>query len=519
MRNVLLTGLGLSLFLAVFYAGPAPRSRAAEAASAPRVLLSAQAAVGQVQGDPRGRVDPAKFGFGLEYLVPGMAKQYADIAGVGVNWIKVSLVSWGRFEPNPPIAGKHTYHWADADRAVAEYQAAGFTNMIVILKSISPWGTAPTKSAVTREFDPGRATPPRPENWDDYAAWVQNLVERYDGDGIDDMPNLKAPLLHYEIESEAQHPGYWQGTLADYGRLLKTAYQAAKRANPDCKIILSGIALSDTFDDLPSPAVIEQRTARLTPFARRALEFVLGSLRFQDSYDMVEFHYNYDPQGIYGITSFLRAEMRKAGTVKPIWAGDAASAPMFDSNFVPMYPRDQVADIAAALGDVRHPRHAQIERDYQAAQARNVVKKVVLSLDVGLAGIMIGNLQDWPGFNIQNKSWIWQGLSNPDGTHRPAYSAYKLLREKLGKIQKFSRIDFGRGVYAYEVDRESGKLYILWAAKGDVEVRLPVAFDRAQITVAVTSDPASGAQVFQAKPTQGELLLRLTTIPIYVERR
>jgi hypothetical protein len=93
------------------------------------------------------------------------------------------------------------------------------------------------------------------------------------------------------------------------------------------------------------------------------------------------------------------------------------------------------------------------------------------------------------------------------------------LREKLEKIQKFSRIDFGRGVYAYEVDRESGKLYILWAAKGDVEVRLPVAFDRAQITVAVTSDPASGAQVFQAKPTQGELLLRLTTIPIYVERR
>lgn len=35
-----------------------------------------------------------------------------------------------------------------------------------------------------------------------YTAWVTAAVERYDGDGVDDMPGLLAPIRHWEVDNE-----------------------------------------------------------------------------------------------------------------------------------------------------------------------------------------------------------------------------------------------------------------------------------------------------------------------------
>jgi hypothetical protein len=405
------------------------------------------------------------------------------------------------------------------DKLVGEYQGAGFVNLMIVVKSFSPWGTTPLTTASNQEFAKTRGAPPREEYWGAYADFVQNLVERYDGDGTDDMPNLRAPVRYYEIESEAQHPGYWQGTLADYARVLKTAYQAAKRANPATQIVLSGISMSDVFDDQPSEAVVAQRMAGLPPLYRRALEFIRGSLRLQDAYDQVEFHYNFAPVSIYGTVNWLRSEMRQAGQVKPIWAGDAIAGPALGSNFVPPMPRAEADRIVAALSNPQDPQHAAVKRDYEAAQARNLVKKVVLALEARLAGIMMGNLEDWPDYKILNNTWVWQGLINPDGSRRPAFYAYKIARQKLDQQQQVTRLDLGPDVFAFEVSRSDGTLYVLWAGRGPKEVRLPVAFERAQITSSVTQDPRGTPQVFQAEAQQGALRLPLTTTPIFVEAR
>jgi len=35
-----------------------------------------------------------------------------------------------------------------------------------------------------------------------YEKWLTAVVERYDGDGKDDMKGLQFPVLHYEIGNE-----------------------------------------------------------------------------------------------------------------------------------------------------------------------------------------------------------------------------------------------------------------------------------------------------------------------------
>lgn len=41
-----------------------------------------------------------------------------------------------------------------------------------------------------------------PTDMDAYTAWVSALVERYDGDGVDDMPGLAGPVRYWEIDNE-----------------------------------------------------------------------------------------------------------------------------------------------------------------------------------------------------------------------------------------------------------------------------------------------------------------------------
>lgn len=86
-----------------------------------------------------------------------------------------------------------------------------------------------------------------------WAYFVWKTVERYDGDGVDDAPldpktGVKPVVKHWEMWNEPDFPchgdfgGFWNGTPADYYRLLKVGYLAAKHADPESVVILGGLA-------------------------------------------------------------------------------------------------------------------------------------------------------------------------------------------------------------------------------------------------------------------------------------
>lgn len=85
-----------------------------------------------------------------------------------------------------------------------------------------------------------------PSDWDSYLTWVKALVERYDGDGVNDLPGLTIPIKYYEILNEpdlnAQHLDFYQGSPADYAELLIKTSKAIKQADPDAKVLIAGAA-------------------------------------------------------------------------------------------------------------------------------------------------------------------------------------------------------------------------------------------------------------------------------------
>lgn len=90
-----------------------------------------------------------------------------------------------------------------------------------------------------------------PYDWEAYQTWVSAIVERYDGDGVGDMPSLTQPVKDWEVfnEPDLQPPPEEEDGLqffkqgpAEYGELLKKTYQAVKQSDADAQVIIAGAA-------------------------------------------------------------------------------------------------------------------------------------------------------------------------------------------------------------------------------------------------------------------------------------
>jgi parallel beta-helix repeat protein len=83
-----------------------------------------------------------------------------------------------------------------------------------------------------------------------YYDYVYHVVERYDGDGIDDMPGLKRPVIYFELGNEVDYKREGFGVNHDYmtpedyvRKRLIPGYKAAKAANPNCIVMGAGLGM------------------------------------------------------------------------------------------------------------------------------------------------------------------------------------------------------------------------------------------------------------------------------------
>ncbi len=335
---------------------------------------------------------PAPFTIALEYAMLGLGEAYAP---TGVSFAKPMPVYsvWGNLEPEP---GK--WVWGPLDALVSEYQSAGFEGLQVLLTAESPW-------AASRQPKPGDlgTTFPQEQYLGDYAAYVTAVVERYDGDGQADMPGLRGGVHQWGVERE--FTGYWPGTAEEYVRLLRIAYPAIHAADPQAQVLLVALLLTDGFDGSPARAESERRLAKEASF-RKSLDETLTILAECDAYDVVDFHALGHYTEIAPTAAWIRDQLAANGCAeRPIWIGDAfpMSAMVAFGGFVPPMPvapvtlatRDQVVALLKAVADPADPAHAASKAWLEAEVAKGLVKKIVASAGAGVAGINVGNLEDW----------------------------------------------------------------------------------------------------------------------------
>lgn len=465
------------------------------------------------------------------------------LAETGAEWAVVDDVRWGYIEPQAPQNGSHSYEWdneqAALDTRVQSYQQAGF-RLLLVLRAWNPWARAAAPQG--GQAAAAASVLPQSQYMADYATWVQAVVERYDGDGVDDAPHLLAPVHHYQIEFEATNGVWWQGLssesmVADYLQLLRTAAAAARAADPQVKIILAGLPALDLLDGAPDAAALQDVISNMDPAVCGALQGFTQVLAARDAYDMISVHSVADDSGLQTLSRWLRALV--PAPMPPVWITGATSAPALTGDPAilrvnPQYPTTGEA-LWASLQDWTAGDHAQVESWYRAEQARLAVQKWVQAAAAGFDMLALGLEQDRPEYEnaaLSQRDLAFQGLLDPaDGfstpATRPVVAALALVQSQLGGYTSVRAVaGLGEGVQAFVFTVADQPVYVLWADDGiaqgpgetppTVQVHLPVHATQFTTFTVPTRRDQSGPDITALTATDGYLNLDVSETPVLV---
>ena len=271
---------------------------------------------------------------GVEYAMPGMGKAFGEM---GVPAVKplAEPIAWGKMQPkkDAPIDFRRL------DDLVREFHDAGFTEIVVGLRSLSSWATPrPTKTQV-----------PEPAFMPLYEEWIRAIVERYDGDGKEDMPGLKRPVRIFEIGTEFST--YDPEPVADYLKMLAVAYKVAHKASATVVIGHSAFLLTNAFNDHPGPGEYEAAFAKMDKrIAHHHLAEIRAVLDRPDLFDVANVHALEDPVMIEDIVGWLRWEMKQRRYDKPIIISDT-----MPSSFIAWGPATKATGPPHSLGLLMPP--------------------------------------------------------------------------------------------------------------------------------------------------------------------
>ncbi|MFJ6194722.1 hypothetical protein [Micromonospora sp. NPDC092111] len=423
----------------------------------------------------------------------------------GAHW------DWSRYEQFVPylekLSGSATYHelsWCDIEKTqgspdfsavdqIAEHsRQLGITLHLKIRTGVC-WATGGTA-----RFTRGQANKTEsamPVDLAAYQGFVRDLVKRYAPYGV----------REYAIENEVNAPQYWAGSPADYKRLVTAAAEAIRSADPQAKVVDSGISSvaygMGVADRLlragqPDPAVAAYQAyfqrrigtrGRLIPAVAdpaglrtalgnepnsRNLAFLAVTEELLDErlVDVRQLHFYEHFSAVPALLDYLRAQT-PAGVPVQAWE-------------VGQFWKDGDGD-AAARGDE--------------------MVKVVSQLVAG----GIGEVLWLPlAYNPNNRAGaeVRYGLLDPDGTQRQAGA----MMAALATAARDSTVEpvTGKGLTGVAFRRGEQTTLVVWSTSGDT-VSLPAV--PGLTSGAVGTEPAarSGAVPIGASP----VLLRTTGDP------
>lgn len=436
---------------------------------------------------------------------------------------------WDKMQPSAdaPI------NFAPLDRFVRHFQATGFTDLVLALRSLNSWASVAPPDNPT----------PKPEQVAAYENWVFAIVERYDNDGVDDMPNLRYPIRFYEIGSEFS--SYEPEPVADYLVMLEHAYTAAHRAYDDVQVTHAAFLTTNAFRTNPSAA--DYPTAfTAVPDQTHSLADIRQILDRPDLFDVVNLHSLGDPYEIEAMVAWLQFEMTQRDYHKPLILSDTATSP-----FIAWGAATNCELPAAWMGQVVAPATeadrcrladyftALIEEDaetlawVQAYAAEDTVKKVVIAAEQGIWLINTSFLEDliWlklPLALAGAGNSAWAGLVDLDKQElRAGYHALQQLTTHLGNYDTIRRLPSAEeGVRIYAITEGATTRWIAWYDSGALVLPTdPMPTTTLNLTVDAASVTAE-KMVIQAGDVQpertqlvsdnGVIVLTLDARPIFI---
>ena len=156
--------------------------------------------------------------------------------------------SWVRPHPGPFVwemiePEEGSFFWKEADRYVQYSQDHNQT----IIATIWPYTKWDQKSCKRKKSKSpfGRHFPnhlSKPCSMEKYLSFLSLVVDRYDGDGNNDMPGLTNPVLHWEIMNEPEFKMFFSGKEDEFVDIFIESSKLIKAKQKDAVIIMAGAA-------------------------------------------------------------------------------------------------------------------------------------------------------------------------------------------------------------------------------------------------------------------------------------
>ncbi len=218
---------------------------------------------------------------------------------------------WVRPHPGPFVWNKieqkqGSFSWEEADAQVVYAQEHNQT----IIATIWPYANWEQKSCKRK-----KARSPfgknftkylsKPCSLDNYKTFLLKLVDRYDGDGNNDMPGLTKAIKHWEIMNEPEFKIFFKGSREDFIEIFNFSSKIIKDKQKDSLIIMAG-------------------AAGMFPENKKFWKSVLPKIK--DNFDIANIHHITPPEGKCDkdmwVGDFSKL-LNELDIQKPIWVTEA----------------------------------------------------------------------------------------------------------------------------------------------------------------------------------------------------
>jgi len=155
---------------------------------------------------------------------------------------------WVRPHPGPFVWNniekeKGIFSWDEADSYITYAQEHNQTTIATIWP-YSNWEQKSCKRKKGRSPFGKRFTKylSKPCSMDNYKTFLLTLVDRYDGDGVNDMPGLTKPIIYWEIMNEPEFRMFFKGTEDEFVEIFNFSSKLIKAKQKEAVIIMAGAA-------------------------------------------------------------------------------------------------------------------------------------------------------------------------------------------------------------------------------------------------------------------------------------
>lgn len=354
---------------------------------------------------------------------------------LGAGWERI-IFDWAQHQPT----GIDDWNTLNVDERWLQTAQACDREVVAIVKATPAWATDGTPLiGVPRGLyldvdDPANL----------WAQFMRRAAEYYAERGVNrfiiwNEPDIAEDTYGYEFE----------GSLADYARLLEVAWRAARQGNPDAVIHMAGTTY---WHDV---------NARRRLYVDRLLEHMSADPEAVANgyyFDVLTLHIYFRTETVYTIVREMQGILDQYGIgEKAIWITETNASPNLD----PAWP-------------VTRP-NWQVTLEQQAAF---LVQAAALGLAAGADSIGVYKFYDW---NLPPGAEAF-GLVRVDETRRPAFDSWQFVIREFNGVTRASYAQTDH-VDVVRLHRSDGTaIVVAWARTADGgTIRLSATDQAAQV--------------------------------------